>query len=427
MRNVKDRLKDIDKKEIQKKWEKLDSDPGLSTKEKLDRLVRLNLKREHGPAKERAAAPVSAPAPTEPFVVRDFFYSLNDSYRKVRLTEWRQVEPKTLALLSGDERFLHVDPTKLLFFDTETTGIAGGTGTLPFMLGFGFLAGDSFQVRIFVLKDLNREGEFLEAVDRFLDENGFSALVTFNGRSFDLPLMETRYILQHMRCPMLGLPHLDFLFPARTIWRNTYDSRRLGYLGEMLLGISRSDDIDPSEIPALYFSFLRSNEFALLESVIEHNSLDLVGLSAVVLLGARYLEDYSLTSDEGEILGLGIIYEKAGWIERASDFYRIARENSSRDGVFSQAVKRLSIILKKQKLYGEAIDLWRILSEKNDADAFRELSVHYEHRERKYQDALAVVEMAFERLDLTEGRRQELEKRLQRLRTKIARLQAEEL
>jgi len=85
MRNLKDRLKDIDKKEIQRKWEKLDSDPGLSTKEKLDRLVNLNLKREHGPAKRQTAGPVSAPAPTGPFVTRDFFYPLNDPYRKVRL------------------------------------------------------------------------------------------------------------------------------------------------------------------------------------------------------------------------------------------------------------------------------------------------------------------------------------------------------
>ena len=195
----------------------------------------------------------------------------------------------------------------------------------------------------------------------------------------------------------------------------------------MLLGISRSDDIDPSEIPSLYFHFLRSNEFTLLETVIEHNSLDIVGLSGVVLLGVRYLEDYSLTTDEGEILGLGMIHEKAGMLERAGDFYRIARENASRDPVFSLATKRLSILLKKQKLYGEAIDLWRVLSEHNDADAVRELSVHYEHRERNYRDALNVVERAFVTLDLTPSRRQDLEKRLQRLRSKIAKLQAEEL
>jgi tetratricopeptide (TPR) repeat protein len=122
-----------------------------------------------------------------------------------------------------------------------------------------------------------------------------------------------------------------------------------------------------------------------------------------------------------------MIHEKAGMLERAGDFYRIARENAARDPVFSLATKRLSILLKKQKLYGEAIDLWRVLSEHNDADAVRELSIHYEHRERNYRDALVVVERAFERLDLTPSRRQDMEKRLQRLRSKIAKLQAEEL
>ena len=210
MRNLKDRLKDIDRKNIQKKWEKLESEPGLSTREKLEKLVSLNLKKETGANRERS--PQRASTAPEPFAARDFFYSLNDPYRKVRLAEWRNVAPDSLALLAGDPRFREVDPAKLLFFDTETTGLAGGTGTLPFMLGFGFLAGDAFQVRIFVLKDLNREGEFLEAVDRFLDEFRFSAVVTFNGRSFDLPLMETRYILQRKRCPLLQLPS-RFPFP----------------------------------------------------------------------------------------------------------------------------------------------------------------------------------------------------------------------
>ncbi len=176
----------------------------------------------------------------------------------MRLGDWLSLQPGALEVIAGGGDFAAVDPRQAVFFDSETTGLAGGTGTVPFMLGFGYFSDLAFQVRIFVLLSLDREGEFLEAVARFLEESRFSAVVTYNGKAFDFPLLETRYILQRRRFPLKGLPHLDFLFPARTIWRNTFDSRKLGYLGEMLLGLSREDDIDGSDIPALYFSFLRS-------------------------------------------------------------------------------------------------------------------------------------------------------------------------
>jgi tetratricopeptide (TPR) repeat protein len=247
--------------------------------------------------------------------------------------------------------------------------------------------------------------------------------VTFNGKAFDFPLLETRYILQRRRLPLLDLPHLDFLFPARTLWKNTFDSRKLGYLGEMLLGLSRSDDIEASSIPALYFSFLRSQDFSAIEPVMEHNAMDLVGLAAVVLLGARYLADHSLAADEGEILGLGLLCERAGLLEKAEAFYQIAKDVSGRAAVGERAVRRLSILLKKKKLYFEALKLWEILSAGNDLQAFREISVHYEHRERNFHQAVEIVEKALVSVSLSPSQQQDLEKRLQRLRLKISKLE----
>ena len=326
-------------------------------------------------------------------------------------------------MISGRDAFAGLDAQKVLFFDTETTGLAGGTGTIPFMLGFGFFSESVFQVKIFLLQDLDREGEFLSAVDDFLRTGNFSAAVTFNGKAFDFPLMETRYILQRRRFPLLGLPHLDFLFPARTLWKNTFDSRKLGYLGEMLLGLSRSDDIEASSIPALYFNFLRNQDFSVIEPVIEHNAMDLVGLAAVVLLCARYLDDHSLVGDEGEILGLGMLCERAGLLEKAEAFYRIAKDVSGRAAVGEQAMRRLSVLLKKKKLYMEALQLWEILSGANDLQALREISVHYEHRERNYYQAIEIVEKALGSVSLSPSQQQDLEKRLKRLRLKIALLE----
>jgi uncharacterized protein len=425
MRKLKDRLGEIERKNVQINKASLDEVDGLTTKEKLEKLVRQNLKMKGLTMVERAPAPIVAGR--EPFLVKDFFYSLDGCYGKVRLREWLNLQPETLAVISGSSTFAALDARKVLFFDSETTGLAGGTGTIPFMLGFGFFSEQVFQVKVFLLQDLDQEGKFLTAVDDFLRAGNFSATVTFNGKAFDFPLLETRYILQRRRFPLLDLPHLDFLFPARTLWKNTFDSRKLGYLGEMLLGLSREDDIDGSDIPPLYFNFLRSQNFSAIEPVIEHNVMDLVGLAAVVLLGARYLDDYSLAADEGEILGLGLLCERAGLLEKAESFYQIAKDVSGRGEVKARAMRRLSILLKKKKLFQEALALWKILSQGNDLKAYREISVHYEHRERNYCQAIEVVQQALENVSLSPSQQQELEKRLERLRGKIAKLEEKDV
>jgi uncharacterized protein YprB with RNaseH-like and TPR domain len=425
MRKLKERLGEMEPQDKPKKKFDLAEVEGLTTKEKLEKLVRQNLKRTGQPASVQKAVPAQAAA-GEPFLVKDFFYTLDGRYGKVRLGDWRGLQAEALAVISGSDAFAGLDAQRVLFFDSETTGLAGGTGTIPFMLGFGFFSASVFQVKIFLLQDLDKEGEFLAAVDDFLKAGNFSATVTFNGKAFDFPLLETRYILNRRRFPLLNLPHLDFLFPARTLWKNTFDSRKLGYLGEMLLGISRSDDIEASSIPALYFNFLRSQDFSAIEPVIEHNAMDLVGLAAVVLLGASYLADYSLTADEGEILGLGLLCERAGLLEKAEAFYQIAKDVSGRAAVQRQAVRRLSILLKKKKLYREALKLWEILSAGNDLQAYREISVHYEHRERNYFQAVEIVEKALGNVRLSPSQQQDLEKRLLRLQHKIAKLEEKE-
>ncbi len=384
------------------------------------------MRKRSAPAPARPEPRLAEAASAEPYLVKEFTYSLDGRYGKVRLGDWLALRPGALEVIAGGGEFAAVDPRRVVFFDSETTGLAGGTGTIPFMLGFGFFSDQAFQVRIFVLLSLEREGEFLEAVARFLEEKGFSAVVTYNGKSFDSPLLETRYILQRQRFPLRDLPHLDFLFPARTIWRNTFDSRKLGYLGEMLLGLSREDDIAGSDIPALYFSFLRSQAFSLIEPVVEHNAMDLVGLAAVVLLGVLYLDDYSLTGDGGEIFGLGRLCERAGLLEKAEEFYKVAREVSSRSAVGTLAAQRLSALMKKKKLYGEALELWRQLADASDPQAQREISVHYEHRERDYAMAITVVEKALSGGGLSPARQQEMEKRLKRLQQKIAKLEEKE-
>ncbi len=414
----------LNKDQVKKRWESIDSQEALSTKAKLEKLVKLNLKK-----RERLEKKVNMPrrdAIQGAFTIREFHYPLDTNFKHIELSQWEEVSSQDLVVLYGDDGFKKVDPMKILFFDVETTGISGGTGTIPFMLGFGFFEKGFFRVKVFILNDLNREDELLDKVDEFLENQEFSATVTYNGKSFDFPLMETRYILNRKRFPLLKKPHMDFLFPARTIWKNTYESRKLGYLGDIILGISRQEDVDGSQIPSIYFSYLRSNQFFLLEKVVEHNALDLVGLSALMLQGVTYLKDVSNTRDEGEVLGAALLFEKSGYFNKANELFEIAKQSAKRQDVIFKAVKHLSILKKKEKCYEEATALWKILSGLKDHFALRELSIHFEHREKDYYGALEFVHRAIEEIELTDMQRKDLEKRLRRLQRKIQKLENQE-
>ncbi|MBN1197266.1 MAG: ribonuclease H-like domain-containing protein [Candidatus Aminicenantes bacterium] len=420
MAKTRDKLDRLDQS-IRKQWIHLESESTLTTREKLDRLVRSRLPDPAG-LDPGPVMPSVFPREIPPFVEREYFYADTTRLGRFTIGDLRKLRPVELEILAGDAGWRGIDAGGMLFFDTETTGLAGGTGTVAFMLGFGFLVDGGFQVHIFVLSDLNRENEFLDRVDAFLCERSPSAGVTYNGKCFDYPLMETRYILQRRRFPLLSLPHLDFLYPARTLWRHTYPSRRLGYLGDMLLGLSREEDVDGSEIPRLYFDFLRTGELAVLDAVMEHNALDLLGLAMLVNLGARCLEDMSHTRDEGEILGTARLLENAGELDKAAERLETIRVAAERPDVQALALRRLSRIRKKKKLYDEALALWEEMRQMGDPQAVRELSIHYEHRERDFQRALSLVRDALKSSDLSSPQQLDLERRLQRLTRKLARL-----
>lgn len=419
--------KNSDKAKIKDRWENIDSQTGLTTREKLEKLVKNSLKRVEKTSDDSDDRPALQTKKNisendmDGFSCREFIYPLNRVYGKMPLAEWYNVAPNRLAIIAGEDIFRSISPMKLLFFDTETTGLSGGTGTIPFMLGFGFFQDEDFRVKIFILNDLGKEATFLEAVDLFLQEYGFSAVVTYNGKSFDYPLMETRYILQRKRFPLLKLPHLDFLFPARSLWKNTYPSCKLSQLGDFLLGLSRDEDIDPSQIPGMYFNYLRTRSFRLIQGIVEHNALDLLGLNGLLLLAVKYVEDISFTADEGEILGIARLYDRYGDIDKADELYRVLEQSALRTDVMAKAVKCLAVILKKKKLYAEAAELWGMLSNSSVHHhlALRELSVHLEHREKDYIKALASVHQGLAIKDLSDSQRKDFEKRYKRLTQKI--------
>jgi len=423
MSNIKKKLDFIRTNIDRKKFDSNSITSKLSTKQKLEELVNKNLKNRKLEIRER---PVQKRKIFDnDHDIHDFIYPLEAVFGKVTLNEWDGIKSKTIATVFNNPQIKNIDPRKLLFFDTETTGLSGGTGTIPFMLGFGYIENRLFKVKIFILNDPAKEGFFLEEVDKFLHDLNISGVVTYNGKSFDYPLMETRYILNRKKFPLLAYNHLDFLFPARTIWRNTYESRKLGYLGDVLLNISREDDIDGSLIPRLYFEYLRTGDISMIEKVIEHNALDIVGLSALLLLGCKYVEDYSRTTDDGEILGVAQLNEKCGIFSEAEHQYQFLIKNCERENIVSPSLKKLANMKKKKKLFEEAKELWKALSDYGDGKAMKEMSMYLEHREKDFSSALRFVHKGLERSNISEKQREDFEKRLVRLQKKIKNLLVE--
>ncbi len=391
----------------------------LTNREKLERLVNSKLKNK-SIIKEPSSEPTHA-VPEEPFTVYNYFYHKTEVFGAVQLQSWYKTSSVTPSIIGNTPELSSISPGEYLFFDTETTGLSGGTGTLPFMYGFGWLEDEGFSVAIYMLNDPSEEELFLTEIENFLKQHKFKALVTYNGKSFDLPLTETRLLLHRKRSVLTDLEHLDLLYPARTIWKNTYESRKLGYLGDILLGISREDDVDGSMIPSIYNSYIRTGNFNLIKDVIEHNALDLVGLNALMLLVTIYVESEGEdTAHHGERLGVAIILEQAGHIDAAEKVYRKLIDFFPEDEITRIAVRRLADLKKRQKLFPEAKELWSSLAGEIDKTSVRELAIHYEHREKNPHKALYIIESVIDTLELTPKQMEDMQKRMLRLKNKIS-------
>ncbi|PYV16851.1 MAG: hypothetical protein DMG21_10335 [Acidobacteria bacterium] len=208
---------------------------------------------------------------------------------------------------------------RLVFLDTETTGLAGGTGTVAFLIGVGKVEGSSFVVRQFFLRDYPEEKAALRALAELLvDAEG---LVTFNGKTFDVPLLETRHTLARMKSPFPRLAHLDMLHPSRQMWKLRLESCALTDLERAVLGIAREGDVEGSEIPAIYFDYLRTGDPRGLAPVFYHNALDILTLAALAVELARVIEGArngeSTPASSLDLYSLSRIFRRTGEAEKS--------------------------------------------------------------------------------------------------------------
>jgi len=298
---------------------------------------------------------------------------------------------------ANDSRLAEIPLSRFAFLDTETSGLSGGTGTYAFMVGIGRFVDDQFMLRQFFMRDPAEEPAMLEAIAHFLAPA--QALVTFNGKAFDAPLLRTRFRLHHIPVPYEDYSHLDLLPLARRLWRDRLESRALKYLEQHVLGFRRAvEEVEGYEIPWLYFDYLKSGDARPLAGVFYHNAMDVVAMAALLAHVNEIMQNpYEGRVEHGlDFIALGKLFEDLGHSEEAARLFERGLELDLTEADFSLAVKRLSILQKKRGDFNEAIRLWESAAANGHIYAHIEMAKYYEHKCRDVKSALMWTRSALE-------------------------------
>ncbi|MGB8647856.1 MAG: ribonuclease H-like domain-containing protein [Anaerolineae bacterium] len=316
---------------------------------------------------------------------------------------------------------------RFAFLDVETTGLSGGTGTYAFLIGVGRFAGDCFQLKQLFMRDPAEEPAVLAALSEFLDP--LDALVTFNGKAFDAPLLRARYVMNGMRAPFEAAAHLDLLPLARRLWRDRLESRALGSLETHILGAQRTgEDIPGWLIPALYFDYVRDGDARPMKGILYHNAMDVAAMAALLGHMAQMLDQpLAFAVEHGlDLIAIARLFEDLGRLDEAATLYTRGLEYEVSEETFRETMRRLSFVHRRRGNLELAVELWRNAAHGRQVYAYVELAKYYEHRARDYSEALRQTRAALDIInarDFPRGERakwlKELERRLERLEGKL--------
>ncbi len=328
--------------------------------------------------------------------------------------------PSTLGVLLGQGTSPGLDFRQLAFLDTETTGLAGGTGTYAFLIGLGTFEDGGFVVRQYFMRDLPEEPAMLSLVREVLEPR--EGLVTFNGRAFDWPLLETRFAINRQLAPGLGANHLDLLVPARRLWRRRLESCALSSLEQHILSIQRSsDDVPGWAIPGLYRDYLVWGRAQPLRRVFYHNAHDILSLATLAAaLCASVRAPLAMLQHGEDLYSLAQHFEAQGDAETARQLFHQCLRCQAAPKTRHAAMHRLSRIHRQAGEVGEALAVLHSLADMGDLEACIDLAKHYEHRERDVERARA---MTLQALRLVRGSRYRDRRQVAALEHRLARLE----
>ena len=307
-----------------------------------------------------------------------------------------------------------LDPERLLFLDTETTGLFGAA-VQAFLVGLGYFRKDGFHVRQLLMRSLGAEEELLNALRDLFPS--FDTVVTFNGKSFDIPLLETRMVFHRIRAEF-PKTHIDLIHPARRIYKLRLESCRLSNLEARVFGVERIDDLDGSLIPGRYFQFTRTGDDALLTDILDHNRQDIVSMPLLVCAMCQALSGPTEAQPDADLFSIGRYYMRQKNADTAADYF-----SNVPDGLWALPAQwHRSLILKKTDPAAAAACWEEILARTPDyCPAMIELSKYHEHTTR---DISAAYSYCLQALDTNMGKYKyagELSARKARLEKKLFR------
>jgi uncharacterized protein YprB with RNaseH-like and TPR domain len=291
------------------------------------------------------------------------------------------------------------DPEQWLFLDTETTGLAGGSGTYAFLVGIAWWEGGGLEIEQFFMREYSEERSLLFALRERIVER--PVLVTFNGKSFDWPLLETRYRMSRKLSLPVPRAHLDFLHPARNLWRLRLGSVTLSELERHVLGSDRGSDVLSDLIPRIYLDFVRGGSPEALISVFHHNQMDLRSLAALSSRILSLLGDAENVGQDGfELFGVSRICERRGENARARNLYQKSIASVLPTEADRAARTALARLAKRDGDTHLARGLWESIlgNSREGYKAYEQLAIHFEHKVRQPQHALGIVREALSEL-----------------------------
>ncbi len=347
----------------------------------------------------------------------EFIYELSEIYGNLNLSDIFKYEDKYIAdyFLLEEKHNLE----SILFIDTETTGLAGGSGTLAFMIGLGWVEGKNFLVHQYFISQMDHEEGMLEYIAKFAKR--FTCLASFNGKSYDVPLLNTRYVMNRLVPFFEDFEHIDLLHPSRALWKYSLRDCKLKTLESELMGLHREGDITGELIPEVYFEYLESGITDKVERIFYHNRFDVITMLGILLLILQSIKNKFPENNPLNDYAKGRIFHKKKEIDRSIQHYENVLNSNISISRRIVTLLELASIYKKEKNIEKAIELWKQTIEIDySTTAYVELAKYFEHTEKNIEMAFEMSNKALDGLSSYKKKEKiEIENRINRLNKKM--------
>ena len=308
------------------------------------------------------------------------FYPLDHAHGRHQLEQWLGVDLAAVATIQHQYEWRGMSPERCLFLDIETTGLGDDADTIAFLVGTGRFVENGFELREYFVQTPEAEQAMLHALRELIEQH--TALVTFNGRGFDVPILEARYRVNNQRWRLSQMPNLDLLMLARLLWKKRLPSRRLGALETDILGVQRTnEDVPGWMIPQLYYAYLNNNDMTPIRHVAYHNEIDVLSM---VTLGAELLKTFQQPDCDNlpvdDLICLGKWYHGLHLHPEAERVWMAALQRATLAEDYSLIGKKLTALFRKDKreyLLVAIYERWQSI-DNTDPTPCIELARHYE-------------------------------------------------